>query len=199
MARQAVAWTVAVTLTLSGCAVWYVLDRFDGNAVLPADCAIVFGTAVRPVVQDGKIVYTAPGPGIIRRISAAADLYRAGKVKKVYLTGGLGEGMAESEARVMRRMAVVKGIALEDTRVEEESRSTWENIANTFPLMERCGSIVGVSDRYHLARIGLIAERAGRRISLYPAEPIPGRRFEAWSTLREAAGVMLLVLQGLVT
>ncbi len=192
-------WVAVPLCLLYACAVWFVVMGFDGNAKLPSDCAIVFGTAVRPVVQDGRIIYTAAGPGILRRVAAAAELYRTGQVKTIYLTGGKGQGMKESEASVMRRMAVVNGVAQGDMRVEEASRSTWENIHNTLPLMRGCRSIVAVSDRYHLARIRVIAEQAGGPMTTYPAAAAPDWRFESLSVLREAAGIMLIALQGLLT
>ncbi len=184
-------------LVLGGCilagTVTYVVSRFGGSATFPAECALVFGTAVRPIFERGEIVYTGPGPGILRRVAAAADLYRQGSVQKVFLTGGRGEGMAESEASVMKRIAVVQGIHLEDIVTEEESRSTIENIANSFPIMEGCMSIVGISDRYHLARIELLAAKAGRPIMTYPAAANAGVAFETRSILREALGIILII------
>ncbi len=174
----------------------HVLSRFAGNATFPADCGLVFGTAVRPVYDRGAIVYTGPGPGILRRVAAAADLYRTGRLKKVFLTGGRGEGMAESEASVMQRIAVVQGIRLEDIVIEQESHSTVENLRHSLPLMEDCMSIVGISDRYHLARIELLAARTGQPIMTYPAEANAGAAFEARSILREALGIMLTLSGG---
>lgn len=195
--------SLALLLVLGLCTfagtVRYVIARFEGTVALPAECGLVFGTAVRPTYQNGKIVYTGPGPGILRRVAAAADLYRAGNIKKVFLTGGRGEGMAESEASVMKRIAVVQGIRLEDIVIEEKSRSTVENLKYSLPRMKGCMSIVGISDRYHLARIELLAAKAGRPIMTYPAAANAGRAFETRSVLREALGIMLSLLPGDLT
>src|SRR5205807_2057348 len=110
----------------------------------------------------GTIISTGAGPGILRRVGTAAELYKEGKVQKIFLTGGKGEGMAESEAGVMRRVALADGIAPKDLVTEEQSHSTEENLRNSLPLMGDCTSIVGVSDRYHLARIELLSLLAGR-------------------------------------
>lgn len=195
-------WACVAGLVLFLSALVFVVRGFSGTGVLPTDCAIVFGTAVRPVFDaQGDIIYTGPGPGILRRVSAAAELYRAGMAKTIFLSGGKGEGMVESEASVMQRIAVVKGIALTDIVIEDESRSTAENLQNVFPLLRRkgCKTTVGVSDRYHLARIRLLAERSGHPIATYPAEATAGAAFETHSVVREALGVMFIAFQILLT
>lgn len=172
--------------------VLYVVSQFGGTAMFPADCAVVFGTAVRPSYDaHGHIVYTGPGPGILRRAGTAAALYRAGKVRKVFLTGGTGEGMAESEAEVMRRVSVVGGVALKDMVMESRSHSTRENLQNTRPLAGECRSVVAISDRYHLARIAFLAWKMGWNVQTYPASPHADRAFEASSVVREALGIIL--------
>jgi uncharacterized SAM-binding protein YcdF (DUF218 family) len=195
--------TILVLLCLCGAglalvllSIGYVFTRYAGDATYPAECGIVFGTAVRPVFDEhGTIIYTDAGPGILRRVSAAADLYRQGKIKKLFMTGGKGEGMQESEASVMRRMAVVRGVVFEDITIEDSSNSTWENVRNTIPLMQSCKSIVGISDRYHLARIELLAARAGRVIQIQPATVHANLAFELRSAVREAIGILLLIVQ----
>lgn len=179
---------------------FFVYMRFTGVFSLPADCAIVFGTAVRPLYDaQGEIVSAGPGPGILRRVGTAARLYREGSVKKLFLSGGKGEGMVESEASVMRRIALSDGVAAADIVTEEASTSTDENLRNTLPLMGDCRSIVGVSDRYHLARIEILSWFAGRRIQTYPASPVPDEAFETRSTIREVFGVMFIAIQHILT
>ncbi len=88
-----------------------VIDHFEGDATFPAECVIVFGAAVRPVYDtEGNIVSANAGPGIDRRVSAATELYRKNLVKKIYVSGGTGEGMRQSEALVMRRLALLQGV-----------------------------------------------------------------------------------------
>jgi uncharacterized SAM-binding protein YcdF (DUF218 family) len=178
------------SVTLYLLTVAYVFAAFHGDAVFPADCAVVFGTAVHPVRSPhGDIVYTGPGPGILRRVSTAAALYRSGKVKRVFFTGGTGDGMAESEAEVMRRLAVVEGVAYADIMVETQSHSTRENLAFTRPLMQGCTTAVGVSDVYHLARIKVLSRLMGWKLGTYPAAERPDLPFELQSVLREGIGI----------
>ena len=159
---QLLLWIAGIGVVLYICAILFVYRHFTGTAVFPVECGIVFGTAVRPQFDaNGKIVYTGPGPGIMRRVDTAVTLYREAKVKKLFFTGGKGEGMPDSEAEVMRRYAVVKGILSGDIKVEEGSHSTWENLVDTLPMMADCRSIVGISDRYHLGRIDVLSKKAG--------------------------------------
>lgn len=158
----------------------HIYNRFDGTAMLPADCAIVFGAAVY-----GN---SLPGPAIVRRVGAAAELYREGSVKRVILSGGKGEGNRQSEAQVMLTQAVQQGILREDIVLEQDSHSTWENILYSRPHTEGCSSTVGVSDRYHLARIELLARRQGwDELTTAPAQGELMRSFERRSILREVA------------
>lgn len=173
----------------------YVVLGFRGNAVYPADCGVVFGAAVAPVFDANReIVDVGAGPGIQRRVAAAADLYKDGKVRRFIFSGGSGEGMPDSEAEVMRRTAIAQGIAASDIRIETGSHSTYENLVNVRPLLSDCASVVGISDRYHLARIGLIASRLQIPLTTAPASPAPNRYFELQSVVREVFGIIQLLL-----
>lgn len=183
-----------------GSTVWYVYARMDGNAVLPADCGIVFGTAVWPVFdKEGDIVDSTAGPGIRRRVATAADLLEQGSLKRLFLTGGKGEGNQKSEGEVMRAYAIKIGVPVDKITVEDRARSTWENLLYTHPLTSECSSIVAVSDSYHLARIALQARYQGVDLTTYPAKLAPTDFFVARNLLREALGIDWLVLQQLLT
>jgi vancomycin permeability regulator SanA len=169
---------LAVVVLLIG----HVISQFDGNAVFPADCAIVFGAAVHGTGNAG--------PGITRRVSTAADLYHAGDVQKIFLTGGKGDENKESEAHVMRKVALLHGVDPEDIVLEETATSTIENILYTTPLLKDCDSIVGISDRYHLARIRFLADTYNLELDTYPAEHLPTRAFETRAILREVAAFL---------
>ena len=180
------------------CTLSYVYDHMDGNAVLPADCGIVFGTAVWPVYNaSGEITTSAAGPGIERRVTAAVDLVKKGSVHRLILSGGKGEGNQKSEAEVMRSVAIERGISSGVITVEDRSRSTWENLLYSRPLTSRCSSVVAISDSYHLARIALQAHMQGFALTTYPARTRPSQLFLLKSSLREAAGIDLLVFSSL--
>lgn len=180
--------------------VLYVLDHMEGSPFVAADCAIIFGTAVRPVYgEDGTITSAIAGPGIDRRVSTAADLFREGRVHRLFLTGGEGEGNPVSEAQVMRRYAIANGIPAGRMTLEERSRSTWENLLYTRPLTSDCESVVAISDHYHIPRIALYAHAQGWSLPVIPATKRSPLLFTARNVLREALGIDWLVLLQLLT
>jgi vancomycin permeability regulator SanA len=130
---------LCITLVLSG---------FRGSAQLPAECALVFGAAVHSVSD--------PGPAILRRVQTAADLYRAHQIERLIFTGGKGSDTQQSEADVMRAVAIADGVDDTSILTENDSNSTWENIAHSKKYLNDCSSVIAISDRYHLARISFI-------------------------------------------
>jgi len=164
---------------------WFGLAVFaarNGSFDLPAECGIVFGAAVR---WDGTA-----GPSSLRRVQTAARLYKEGQIERVFITGGRGEGMRYSEAQVMFNVALEDGIDPAAIVLEEKSRSTWENLLYTKPLMEDCSSVVAISDGYHLARIRLLAQKQGwGTLQTYPADERPPLRDELNNIVREVLGL----------
>ncbi len=205
MTRRVLRWLIRLTCSFLfavglfyACTVYYVVDHMGGSATFPADCGIVFGTAVWPVFdKEGDIVNSTAGPGIRRRVSAAAELIKKGSLHRLFLTGGKGEGIQKSEGTVMREYALKLGIPAEKITIEDEARSTWENLENTRPLTSDCSSFVAISDSYHLARIALQAHAQGWEVQTYPAAPVPSRAFTVQSVLREAVGIDYLVFTSL--
>ncbi|MFA7681520.1 MAG: YdcF family protein [Candidatus Peribacteraceae bacterium] len=163
----------------------YVYSQFDGTAgeTPIAQCALVFGAAVRSLDE--------PGPGITRRTLTAVNIYQDGGVERLILSGGKGSATQESEAAVMRKVAMLAGVDPQVIRIEDTSRSTWENLQNSRPLLADCQSIVAVSDRYHLARILYLAHVQGwGDLQTYPAAAHPYWLFEFKSSLREAVAIL---------
>ncbi len=168
--------------------------RFDGNAVFPVDCGLVFGAGVWPLYNsEHQMIDAVPGPGIRRRVQAAATLFHEGKVGRLIMTGGTGDGMLKSEAQVMRDYALSLGVPVLAIDIEEQSHSTWQNLQNTRHLTSQCNTLVGISDRYHLARIEVLSAMSGRRILVYPAARSV-KTFELYSAVRESLLLMGLIL-----
>ena len=163
--------------------IFWVFAAFPGNAELPFDCAVVFGAAVHRKNQAG--------PGITRRVQTAIDLYNEDQINRLILTGGRGDDYQHSEASVMNSVAIAGGVDPKDIFLEEKSNSTWENIRFTKPLAEDCESVIGISDRYHLARIRLIAgKQEWGSLMTYPASEVAPMEFEMFSVIREALGIL---------
>lgn len=150
-------------------------------------CGLVFGAAVHGT--------SLPGPGISRRVSTAARLYKEGVLRHIILSGGKGSQDVESEASVMRDVAIAGGIPSADISTEEQSRSTWENLVNSRPLTGSCSTIIGISDRYHLARIEYLAYLQGfRGFQTVPSDRDATPAFELKSLSREVVALLYYLL-----
>lgn len=187
-------WLI-VTLALVASAVFFigfytvysVLDHFDGTVESSSfECGVVFGAAV----HKGN----RAGPGIARRVRTAVRLYHEGVIERLYMTGGVGDGNSVSEAEVMRDVALQLGVDDRDIVLEKKSRTTEQNIAFTKPLLEGCKGTVGISDRYHLRRIALLAQKKGLDLETIPADWTAGWQFEFLATVREIVGVLYTAL-----
>lgn len=164
-----------------------VWEAFPGDAVFPAECGLVFGAAVHRTDD--------PGPGITRRTSTAARLVHEGMVDRLIFTGGRGAASNESEAAVMRGVAMRRGVDPDRIMLEEQATSTWENLVYARPLVSDCASIVGISDRYHLARIQYLAALQGwGELRVYPADNPPNDAFTIRSVAREVVAMLYYML-----
>ena len=69
-----------------------------------------------------------------------------------------GSGLQRIRSCRDARSRNAQGVDPDRITLEEEATSTWENLVYARPLVSDCSSIVGISDRYHLARIQYLAE-----------------------------------------
>lgn len=161
----------------------YVMRSFSGNAEFPVECAVVFGAAV--------FRGSEAGPAIVRRVGEAARLYREGQVERLILTGGKGEGNRKAEAEVMYEQALAGNVSANDIVLEDQARSTWENLEYTKNLTSDCSGVVAISDQYHLGRIKLLALRQGwRGLMTWPAQDHAPVGTEQKGFMREVVAVL---------
>lgn len=130
-----------------GTIVWRFGTR-DG--VTKSDCIIVLGAAV-----EG----TTASPVFEERIRHGINLYKAGHAPKLIFTGGVGEGQIHSESSIGRSMAIQHGIPASDILIEENSRTTRQNLSEARVLMRRhqMNSAILVSDPLHMKRAMMMA------------------------------------------
>jgi len=142
------------------------------SAAGPADAALVLGAAV---------VGNTPTPVLVERLRHAADLYRAGTVAKIVVTGGRSPEDALSEAEASQDWLIAEGIPASDILLEDRSRTTIENIAFARPILDANGiaNVLIVSDPLHERRAVLIANRFG--VDAQPS-PTPTTRYLSWQT-----------------
>lgn len=144
----------------------------------PADAAIVLGAAVKGA---------APSPVFRERIRHGVTLYRTGRVRKLVMTGGVGEGATRAESEVARAIAIRAGVPAQAILIETRSRTTQQNMAEAKHLMDRhrLSSALIVSDPLHMKRALRMARDTG--ITAYGA-PTPTTRYRSW---RSKTGFLL--------
>lgn len=138
----------------------------------PADAAIVLGAAV-----FGSI----PSPVFEERIRHAVALYSSGAVPLIVMTGGLGEGDTISEAEAARSWAEEQGVPASAILIEAHSRTTYENLTFSLPILRERGirRVLLVSDPLHMRRAVAMAEKLG--LDPLPA-PTPTTRYTGWKS-----------------
>lgn len=129
-------------------------DRVVENP--PPKVMVIFGCQMR---RDGPSVLLKD------RLDAALAYWEAHPDIKIVVTGGKGDDEHVSEARGMYDYLTAHGVDGAQIFMEDKSRNTWQNINNTFALMEREGweltdDVLLVSSGFHLARIELLWNRA---------------------------------------
>jgi uncharacterized SAM-binding protein YcdF (DUF218 family) len=138
----------------------------------PSDCAIVLGAAAYG---------PKPSPVLEERLRHAIDLYRAGTVHRLLLTGGFGKGAEEAESAVARKYAIDHGVPAADILTENRSRNTLENLAEARAVMRANGlkTAIIVSDPLHLCRAAAMASGLGLSVVTSPTPTTRYRGFRA--------------------
>ncbi len=132
-----------------------------------ADAAIVLGAAA----WDEQ-----PSPVFEERIKHAIDLYKAGRVKAIIFTGGIGEGEQVAESIVASDYAIKHGVAIKDVFCETLSNFTYENLRGAKAIMQQqhIGKVLVVSDPLHMRRAMTMAQDLG--LDAY-SSPTPTSRY----------------------
>lgn len=126
-------------------------DRMAGDPQV----MVIFGCQMKP-----------DGPSVLLRdrLDTALDYLGEHPDIKIIVSGGKGDDEHVSEARGMYDYLTAHEVAGERIWMEDQSRNTWQNINNTFALMEREGweltdDVLLVSSGFHLARIEMLWDR----------------------------------------
>ena len=120
-----------------------------------ADAVIVLGCQIRG---------DRPSRMLARRLDKACEYLKENEDCLCIVSGGKGWDEDYTEAEVMKKYLVSKGI--DEGRIVEEgkSTSTKENMRFSYELLKErgiTGNICFVSDGYHIYRAGLIAKNEG--------------------------------------
>jgi vancomycin permeability regulator SanA len=116
---------------------------FGNSAAVPAEpVAIVFGAGIRG--EDDL------SPMLADRVQAAVDLYRAGRVHKLLMTGD-NSSLSHDEVSPMRRFAIAHGVPSEDIRLDYAGFSTYDSCYRARVIFGVTRAVV-VTQRFHLSR-----------------------------------------------
>ena len=195
MFKKALVFILILFLTAALLPLWIMwrdfwVSRLDADTVRPADAAVVLSTRA---YERGRL-----NPCLVARVEAAVELYRAGKVKKLVMTGGVSRDL-QSSAGNMQMIAEKMGVPKGDIIQEREAGNTFENIVFSRKFIENSPRVVIVSAGFHLARARMMADKQwqGHDIQVYAApfcsEPYGGYGF---TVLRESAAFVKNALKG---
>ncbi|MFZ5480295.1 MAG: YdcF family protein [Myxococcota bacterium] len=157
----------------------------------PADVAVVLGTTVNP---DGTL-----SRRLEPRVEAARALYEAGVVKRILVSGAVGEEGVD-EAVAMRDWLVARGVPRRHVLVDSEGFDTWHTAENARARMSREGleTAVAVSSWYHLSRTTRALEKAGVEVVGAQRAALVWAPKDAWSVVREVAALYAYRAKGRV-
>ena len=182
--------TLGLTLGLAAATTAVSLVALSGLLAEPArsDAAVILGNKVE---RSGR-----PSPHLRARLDRGLELYRAGTVRWLIVSGGLGvEGFQEAD--VMGDYLEARGVPPERVLRDPEGVTTFATAQNTRRLFAERGleSAVVVSQYFHVPRARIALRRAGvEQVSGAAARLEVGRR-EPYSLLRELAALPYYALR----
>ena len=159
-------------------------SRRDGAR--KADVIVVFGAAQ----YNGR-----PSKVLRARLDHAVDLYDRGLARYVFVTGGKQAGDQSTEAGASAAYLQERGVPESAILWEPFGRSSWQQLASVASVLKRRDllDVLLVSDPFHSARVGAMADELGLRASVSPTQtsPISGAgevRYLAKETVAVAVG-----------
>ena len=170
-----------VLLVLWGTTLAAVLLVGMRDSAQQADAIVVLGAAQ----YAGR-----PSPVLEARLDHAIRLYRRGIAPRLIFTGGKADGDITSEAETSARYARRNGVPTSAILLEDESRSTTEQMHAVARMARtrKYTAVVLVSDRFHMLRLLLTAWKLNLKAFGSPTRSSP-------ISLTDAAGFRYVLLE----
>jgi uncharacterized SAM-binding protein YcdF (DUF218 family) len=158
-----------------------------------------------PVSAQLAMVFAAAREDdLARRTRRGVELYKAGYVPKLLVTGGGVLRRMRPEAKRMADVARQCGVAESDLLVEDRSSNTFENVRFSRALLEQCGLlqqlevVILVSSEWHMRRVLLTMKTSfSDEVKLVCCPTLEGCTRETWTTSEacreEVLGELLLL------
>ena len=181
--------TVAVCLFIFPLAQMFCFGRTDYRR--PADAIVVFGARA---YSDGTA-----SVALADRVRTGCDLYRTGLAPRIIFSGGPGDGRFH-ETDVCRTVAMREGVPDRAILLDRQGLNTQATVTHTLELLDRMGArrVLVVSHFYHLPRIKMTYQRAGREVYTVPARESYVLRQMPHYMLREIAALWVYYLRPLI-
>ncbi|MDA0166127.1 YdcF family protein [Solirubrobacter ginsenosidimutans] len=149
----------------------------DTAKVPHAQAALILGAQV---YRDGK-----PSIMLADRVTAGAELYKAGRVDKLLLSGDHSRKDYD-EVGTMRRLLLAQGIPAQDIFTDHAGFDTWDSAQRARRVFDVQSAVV-VTQKFHMARALYDARRAGLKVTGYAADRRDYGRVMRRLEVREAA------------
>jgi uncharacterized SAM-binding protein YcdF (DUF218 family) len=149
-----------------------------------ADAIVVFGAAVDE--------YGRPSLALADRVETACRLFHEGRAPLIIFSGGPGPASVD-EADAMRTLAMRRGVPAEAILLDHAGVTTDATVRNTAAMLDarRARRVLAVSHSYHLPRVKLAYQSAGREVFTVPAEQSRGLVRMPYYVAREVAAIWL--------
>lgn len=147
--------SAATLFCFAAAAVWIAYGDFKLSKRQPADLqtadsALILSTKV---YEQGR-----PNPCLAARVAAGVELWKAGKVKRLVMSGGINRDFHHG-SKTMQALAEQMGVPAGAIVQETEADDTFKNIVYSTPLLAADRSVVLVSSGFHMRRAGWLAAR----------------------------------------
>jgi SanA protein len=147
------------------------------------DVGIVLGASV---YRSGR-----PSPAVEDRLAAALELWRAGKIRRILVSGDHRPDVYD-EADAMGRWLLRAGVAPEHLALDRAGARTWDSMVRAASVFDVKSAVV-CTQAFHLPRATFLARRAG--IDAVGLEVGGGVADAAWrDLLRESFATVRAVL-----
>ena len=151
-----IGWITRITVFLSSAIVLFFGGKILIGSLIKhkkhAEYAIVLGMAL----EDSR-----PAKDLLYRMETALRFLRENPEGKLILAGGSPDKNGMTEAEVMRRYLLNKGVDKDRLLLEDKSDSTKQNIHNSMEFVSPDSPIILITSNYHMNRAVKIAKKAG--------------------------------------
>lgn len=159
--------------------------RWDDASLPPNQVALVFGAGLNRAGGPSAILYD--------RVATATDLYKAGKVRKLLMTGD-NSTVNYNEVEVMRQTAIGLGVSDADIVLDYAGFNSWDSCYRAREVFNLQSATL-VTQRFHLPRalfgcnhlkvnsVGVIADRQPYPTGYNEAREYLGVAGMAWRML----------------